>query len=62
MTASRMSRNLIRQIGLVIAIIAVTNLLFLIFVDAIQPHANPYFGILTWIVAPTRRTYGGWRS
>src|SRR6185369_655098 len=62
MTASakgpRAPRNLISQIGIVIAIIAVTNLIFLIFVDVMQPHGNPYLGILTWIVAPAILIFG----
>ena len=62
MTASakgpRAPRNLISQIGMVIAIIAVTNLIFLIFVDVMQSHGNPYIGILTWIVAPAILIFG----
>jgi nitrate/TMAO reductase-like tetraheme cytochrome c subunit len=59
MTASsKTSRNVISQIGLVIAIIAITNLIFLIFVDVMQPQGNPYLGILTWIVAPVILIFG----
>ena len=56
--APRRARNLISRIGLVIAVVAVTNLIFLIFVDAMQPHANPYLGILAWIVAPAILIFG----
>jgi len=56
--APRRARNLISRIGLVIAVVAVTNLIFLIFVDAMQPHSNPYLGILAWIVAPAILIFG----
>ena len=45
-------RNLISQAGVVVAIIALANLVFLIYIDTRQNHNNPYLGILTWIVAP----------
>ena len=47
-----LARNLISQAGLVIALIALTNTAFLIYLDATQRHSNPYVGILAWIVAP----------
>jgi nitrate/TMAO reductase-like tetraheme cytochrome c subunit len=47
-----LSRNLISQAGVAIAVIALANLLFLIYLDATQKHPSPYLGILTWIVAP----------
>jgi nitrate/TMAO reductase-like tetraheme cytochrome c subunit len=47
-----LARNLISQAGIVIIIVALANLGFLMYLDATQTHANPYMGILTWIVAP----------
>ena len=47
-----LARNLISQAGVAIAIVALANLVFLIYLDATQTHANPYLGILTWIIAP----------
>jgi nitrate/TMAO reductase-like tetraheme cytochrome c subunit len=47
-----LSRNPISAIGAVIAFVALTNTLFLIYIDGRQAHANPYLGILAWIVAP----------
>lgn len=47
-----LSRNLISQAGVVIAVVALANTIFLIVVDATQKQSNPYMGILAWIVAP----------
>lgn len=47
-----LARNIISQAGVAIAIVALANLVFLIYLDATQTHANPYFSILTWIIAP----------
>jgi nitrate/TMAO reductase-like tetraheme cytochrome c subunit len=48
----RLSRNLISEAGIGIAVVALANLGFLIYLDATREHSNPYMGILTWIVAP----------
>ncbi|MEO8034292.1 MAG: NapC/NirT family cytochrome c [Acidobacteriota bacterium] len=48
----RLSRNLISEAGIGIAVVALANLGFLIFLDATRENSNPYMGILTWIVAP----------
>jgi len=53
-----LARNLISQAGLVIAIVALANLAFLIVLDATQTRANPYLGILAWIVAPAILIFG----
>ncbi|HEY3054235.1 MAG TPA: cytochrome C, partial [Thermoanaerobaculia bacterium] len=53
-----LARNLISQAGVAIAVIAVANLAFLIYMDATQRHGNPYLGILTWIVAPAILIFG----
>lgn len=47
-----LSRNLVSQAGVVIAVVAMANTIFLIVVDAAQKQSNPYMGILAWIVAP----------
>jgi nitrate/TMAO reductase-like tetraheme cytochrome c subunit len=54
----RLSRNLISEIGAGIAIIALINLAFLVYLDVSRAHSNPYFGILTWIVAPAILIFG----
>ena len=53
-----LSRNLISQIGVTIAIVAIANLLFLIYIEFSGDHSNPYLGILTWIVAPAILIFG----
>ncbi len=53
-----LERNLISQAGIVIVVVALANLGFLIYLDATQPRANPYMGILTWIVAPAILIFG----
>jgi nitrate/TMAO reductase-like tetraheme cytochrome c subunit len=52
MPTRSLSRNLISQAGVVLAVVALANTAFLIVVDAAQAHSNPYMGILAWIVAP----------
>lgn len=47
-----LSRNVVSQVGIVIAIIALLNLAFLIYVESTHTGGNPYMGILTWVVAP----------
>ena len=49
----RLSRNLISEAGIGIAVIALANLGFLIYLDATRANSNPYMGILTWIIAPS---------
>ncbi|HUJ14300.1 MAG TPA: NapC/NirT family cytochrome c [Thermoanaerobaculia bacterium] len=53
-----LTRNLVSQAGLVIIVVALANLLFLIYVNATQSHPNPYMGILTWLVAPAILIFG----
>ena len=48
----RLSVNLISETGIGIAVVALANLGFLTYLDATRENANPYMGILTWIVAP----------
>src|SRR3954466_15598765 len=48
----RLSRNLISEAGIGIAVVALANLGFLIYLDATRANSNPYMGILTWIIAP----------
>ncbi|PYQ31772.1 MAG: cytochrome C [Acidobacteria bacterium] len=54
----RLSRNLVSEFGAAIAVIALANLAFLIYLDFSHPNGNPYFGILTWIVAPAILIFG----
>jgi hypothetical protein len=58
MTSRSLARNLVSEAGVVIALIALTNTAFLIYVDGTQKHANPYMGILAWIVAPAIFCFG----
>ena len=53
-----LSRNPISAAGLVIAFVALTNTLFLIYIDGRQAHGNPYLGILAWVVAPAIMIFG----
>ena len=48
----RLSRNLISEAGIGIAVVALANLGFLVYLDATRANSNPYMGILTWIIAP----------
>ena len=54
----RLSRNLISESGIGVAVVALANLGFLIYLDATQKQSNPYMGILTWIVAPAILIFG----
>jgi nitrate/TMAO reductase-like tetraheme cytochrome c subunit len=53
-----LGRNPISAVGAVIAFVALTNTLFLIYIDARQTNASPYLGILAWIVAPAILSLG----
>ena len=45
-------RNMISSIGVVVALIALVNIAFLVFVDVGAEHSNPYVGIFAYIVMP----------
>ncbi len=45
-------RNPISLVGLVLAVIAFGNFLFLFFLDLTSQHPNPYVGILAYMIAP----------
>src|SRR6201981_597539 len=45
-------RNPISLVGLVLAIVAFGNFLFLFFIDLSSEHPSPYVGILAYMVAP----------
>jgi hypothetical protein len=47
-----LARNLLSEIGAVIAIIAVANIIFLVFVDLTAARENPYLGVLAYMVVP----------
>jgi nitrate/TMAO reductase-like tetraheme cytochrome c subunit len=53
-----LSRNLLSEIGVGIAVLGLINLAFLIYLDTTGTHSNPYLGILTWIVAPAICIFG----
>ncbi len=53
-----LSRNLLSEIGVGIAVLGLANLAFLIYLDTTGTHSNPYLGILTWIVAPAILIFG----
>ncbi len=47
-----LARNLISEAGVLIAIIALANIIFLVYID-ITSAENPYLGILTYVIVPT---------
>ncbi len=53
-----LGRNAISLAGALIAFVALMNTIFLIYIDARASHANPYLGILAWIVAPAILSFG----
>jgi nitrate/TMAO reductase-like tetraheme cytochrome c subunit len=53
-----LGRNPVSAAGAVIAFVALTNTLFLIYIDGHQAHSNPYLGILAWVVAPAILSFG----
>ena len=53
-----LSRNLISEIGVGIAVLGLFNLAVLIYFDMTRANANPYMGVLTWIVAPAIFIFG----
>jgi NapC/NirT cytochrome c family, N-terminal region. len=50
--------NLLSEAGVGLAVIAMANLGFLIYLDAKQENANPYLGIMTWLIAPAIMIFG----
>jgi len=46
-----LARNLISEAGVLIAIIALANIIFLIYIDVTSAE-NPYLGILTYVIVP----------
>src|SRR5689334_12257227 len=53
-----LARNAISMVGALIAFVALMNTIFLIYVDSRGDHANPYLGILAWVVAPSILSFG----
>ncbi len=47
-----LARNTISFIGLIIAVIALVNILFLVLADIGQQHVNPYVGVMAYAVVP----------
>ncbi|HET7711118.1 MAG TPA: NapC/NirT family cytochrome c [Thermoanaerobaculia bacterium] len=57
-SGARLSRNVVSIAGVVIALVGLANFVFLLYINATRAQTNPYFGILTWIVAPAILTFG----
>lgn len=53
-----LARNLISSIGVVIALIAIVNIVFLVFADVGAEHGNPYIGIFAYCVFPGVLCFG----
>lgn len=53
-----LTRNLISNIGLVIALIALVNIAFLVFIDLGSDQSNPYLGIFAYVVFPAILLFG----
>src|ERR1043166_4131633 len=47
-----LAANVISEIAIVLAIIAICNILFLVYIDATAARENPYIGVLAYMVAP----------
>jgi MFS family permease len=45
-------RNPVSLVGLVLAVVAFGNFLFLFFIDLTSEHPSPYVGILAYLIAP----------
>src|SRR5437763_14835098 len=52
-----LARNLISEAGMLIAIIALANIVFLIYIDVTSAE-NPYLGILTYVIVPSILVFG----
>ena len=53
-----LARNLLSSIGVVIGLIALANIAFLVLTDVGSSHANPYVGILAYVVLPGVLIFG----
>ena len=58
MTKPSLARNWISFVGITIAIIAAINIGFLVFADLGAEHANPYVGIMAYVVVPAVLIFG----
>jgi hypothetical protein len=47
-----LARNTVSSIGLLIALIALANIIFLVSADLLADHANPYVGIFAYLIVP----------
>jgi nitrate/TMAO reductase-like tetraheme cytochrome c subunit len=47
-----LARNFASTVGAIISVIAIANIVFLVFADVLGNHANPYAGILAYMVLP----------
>ncbi|HEU4520909.1 MAG TPA: NapC/NirT family cytochrome c [Thermoanaerobaculia bacterium] len=53
-----LARNWISFVGLTIAVIAAINIGFLVFADMGAEHANPYVGIMAYVIVPSVLVFG----
>src|SRR6185436_12561245 len=53
-----LARNFISSLGLVIALIALANIAFLIFIELGSAHTNPYLGIFAYVLFPGVLCFG----
>ena len=54
----KLYKNPISLIGMALAAVAFTNILFLFFLDAFSRISSPYVGILAYMVAPAIMVVG----
>ncbi|HEX7705842.1 MAG TPA: NapC/NirT family cytochrome c [Thermoanaerobaculia bacterium] len=53
-----LARNFLSSIGIVVAVIALVNIGFLVFVDTGSDHSNPYVGIFAYVLLPGVLLFG----
>jgi nitrate/TMAO reductase-like tetraheme cytochrome c subunit len=53
-----LTRNALSALGILIAVIALANFIFLFLADIASEHENPYLGILAYIVGPAILIFG----
>jgi hypothetical protein len=56
--APSLARNWISMVGALIALVALANIAFLVFADVGTDHANPYVGILAYVIVPGVMVFG----
>ncbi len=51
-------KNLISLVGIAIALVAAANIAFLVFIDFMSQHPNPYIGIFAYMLMPGVMVFG----